>query len=139
MSKKIVTFDATFGEADPASMIGKVIHVYNTFAGALAQTASDLAQVYSVNLLTGAVGSVAITQTKATASVAAVGATVDEHGCLVVGLKDDADEYWLQCANAGKWGVPKRIVVCRQDDMSSSSTQASVSSVSSSSSSSSST
>ena len=126
MSKKIVTFDATFGEADPASMIGKVIHVYNTFAGALAQTASDLAQVYSV-------------QTKATASVAAVGATVDEHGCLVVGLKDDADEYWLQCANAGKWGVPKRIVVCRQDDMSSSSTQASVSSVSSSSSSSSST
>ena len=127
MAKRIVTYDANCGEADAMSMVGKVIHVYKSYAGALALDNTDFASVYDVDLLTGTVGT-AVTQTLATSAVAAVGQDVNIHGAWVAGLDDDEDEYWLMCPGAGTWGAPRRLVIPRQDEASSSESSSSSSS-----------
>ena len=106
MADKLMTIDMKTGEADGASVVGKVVNIYNTYTNALAHSSTGLVTVKDVNRLDGTVGS-AITQTAKTA-----GPTVDNNGMLVVYLDDggSSQDYYLN-GDLGRGRFPQKIVV----------------------------
>lgn len=94
------------GEADKASMVGKVINVYDTYAHALSHGATGLlTDVREFNLLTYEVKK-PIPQTAKTA-----GPTVNVHGVLAVAVDVNAHSEIYLMSNAGRWGGPRRIAL----------------------------
>lgn len=109
------------GEADAASMVGKIINVYDTYAHALSHAATGLlTDVREFNLLTFELQS-PISQTAKTA-----GPTVNIHGVLAVAVDVDSHTEIYLMSNAGRWGGPRRIALTTAGtDMDSESSQSS--------------
>jgi len=94
------------GEADKASMVGRIINVYDTYAHALAHAATGLVtDCRAFNRLTYQVQGL-IAQTAKTA-----GPTVDIHGVLANAVDTNAHTEIYLMSNAGRWGGPRRIAL----------------------------
>jgi hypothetical protein len=94
------------GEADKASMVGRIINIYDTYAHALAHAATGLlTDVREFNRLTYQIQS-PITQTAKTA-----GPTVDIHSVLAVAIDTNVHTEVYLMSNAGRWGGPRRIAL----------------------------
>ena len=94
------------GEADKASMVGRIINVYDTYAHALAHAATGLVtDCRAFNRLTYQVQGL-IAQTAKTA-----GPTVDIHGVLAIAVDTNAHTEIYLMSNAGRWGGPRRIAL----------------------------
>ena len=100
MADRIVT--RNLNQIEAGDVWGKVVNVYDSYANALAHSATGLVTVKSVNRLTGAIGT-AITQTAKTA-----GPQIDLNGALVFACDDALGHVWLACA-AGRFGGPMRV------------------------------
>jgi len=82
MALKLLTIDAKTWEADGASVPGKQVNVYQSYLGALNETASDLVVVRELDVLAGTSGDV-ITQT-----AGEEGPAVDNNGMLNIFTDD---------------------------------------------------
>jgi hypothetical protein len=117
-------------EADTASMVGKTVNVYDTYAHALSHSSTGLIGIFSINRLT--TRTTAVTQTAKT-----VGVTVDNNGVLSFAVDADSYSEVYLMSEAGRWGGPYRLVIVNSgtslvDESSSSSSSASSNSSSSS-------
>ena len=74
MADKLIQIKVDYAEADGASVVGRIVNVYNTYANALTHGESGLATIYDYNALTGAIGDEIEQVAKTT------GVTVDNNG-----------------------------------------------------------
>lgn len=98
------------GEADPAGMFGKVVNFYDSYANALAQTATGLATIRTFDQSNGQV-STSISQSSIDDTGGPTGPSVDVNGNIVVALDDSVGEYFLICSTSGRARQVRRIVV----------------------------
>jgi hypothetical protein len=105
MAVKLINMKCDYLEADGASVVGKIVNVYNTYANALTHGEDGLCTIYAATVLTGAQGA-AITQVAKT-----TGVTIDNNG-LIRFYVDDAEytEVFL-ISVAGRQSGPIRVVV----------------------------
>jgi hypothetical protein len=105
MADKLITVNVNDYEADGASTIGSVVNVYDTYANALAHTATGLSTINVMTVLTGAAGA-AISQVAKT-----TGVTVDNNGQVKFYADDNgsSQEYFLMSVN-GRSGGPQKVI-----------------------------
>ena len=93
------------GEADGASVVGKIVNVYNNYANALAHGEDGLCTIYDIARLTGVIGD-EIAQVAKTAGV-----TIDNNGLAQFFVDDgEYDEVFI-ISELGRQSGPKRIPV----------------------------
>jgi len=92
-------------EADGASVVGKIVNVYNTYANALTHGEDGLCTIYTMTVLTGAIGD-AITQVAKT-----TGVTIDNNGKASFYVDDGEYTEVFLITTGGRQSGPQRIVV----------------------------
>ena len=94
-----------YGEADGASVVGKVVNVYNTYANALSHGEDGLCTIYDVARLTGLIGD-EITQVAKT-----TGVTIDNNGLASFFVDDGEYSEVFLTSECGRQSGPYRMAV----------------------------